>query len=121
MTVMKNFLWLRTGAKRTAVPEYTGEKVRRWMREDLDCPQAQAVRLQVERLSTYLHEPRFRARYKGLESYYYRLPSILSMYLRGLSIEEIADYYRPVFTTFGVTHSIEIVAEHIAQRLNKGV
>ena len=100
--------------------EFTAESVRRWMREDADSEQAACVRGQVERLNLYLHEPRLRARYKGLESYYTRMPAILSMYARGRSLDEIAEYYRPVLTTYGVDRSLDILSEHIARRLNEG-
>ncbi len=118
---MKTLWSLRAGAKRSTVAhEYTRETVRYWLREDLDSVQARRVRSQVERVGSYLYDSRLKTRYRGLESYQNRLPSILSMYLRGLSIEEIAAHYRPVFTAYGVDRSLDILADHIAYRLNRG-
>jgi hypothetical protein len=92
------------------------------MQEDPNHPQARRVRAQVERIGTYMHEPRLRARYKGLENYHSRLPSILTMSMRGLSPDEVAAYYgTPTITTYGVTRSLQIVSEHIAKRLNQGL
>lgn len=96
------------------------ESVRYWLKEDPDSLQARQVRRQIERVGSYLYDPRLRMRYRGLESYHNRMPSILSMYLRGASIEEIADYYRPVFTTYGIGRSLDILSAYIADRLNRG-
>lgn len=89
------------------------------MREELGTAQAERVRGQVERVGIYMHEPKLVAKYKGLENYHRRLHSILWMYLRGSSEEEIADYYSPQFTAYGVTRSLDILSAHIADRLNK--
>ena len=100
--------------------QYTAESVKYWMRAEPDCTQAMYVRRQLESVGSFVHEPKLRARYRGLESYHKRLPLIVSMYVRGSSIEEIADYYKPVFTDYGVTRSLDILSGHIADRLNKG-
>ncbi len=119
---MRPFAKLGTAPWRVKPPrEYTAESVRRWLREEPDSPQAQRVCRQVERLGMYIHDPKLRSKFRGLESYYNRLPSIVSMYLRGKSTEDIADYYRPVFTAYGVAHSLDILCAHIADRLHKDV
>ncbi|MDQ3855090.1 MAG: hypothetical protein M3281_01680 [Chloroflexota bacterium] len=117
---MKSLWSLRTGARaRTVSQEFTRENVRAWLRSSSDTRQARLVRGEVERVGLYLHDPRLHARYKGLENYHRRLPSILSLYLRGRSVEEIAEQYKPVFTAYGVDHSLDILCEHIAYRLNR--
>lgn len=118
--MLKSILGLRAGPSKSGVPrEFTGEKVRYFLRSEPDSPQAEQVRWHLERVCTYMHDPALRAKYRGLEGYHNRLPSIISMYLRGRSVDDIADYYKPVFTTYGIERALEILSEHIADRLNK--
>lgn len=117
---MKAFWSLTTNPLKSKIPpKYTVESVRRCFQEEPDSAQAKEVRWQLERISSYMHDPKLRSKYKGLETYHSRLPSILSMYLRGWSVEQIADYYKPVYTTYGIERSLHLLSEHIAERLNK--
>lgn len=110
--------WKQQGRGRT--PKYTAETVRRLLREESRSTEADRVRRQVESLPSYLYDPKFRTCFRGLENYHARLPSVVSMYLRGMSVEEIAQYYRPVFTVYGITRSLDALCEYIAARLNSG-
>lgn len=115
--------WLRTAhpLRSQSGCEYTAQSVRRWLREDLESSQAQRVCRQVERLNVYAHDRRLASRYRGMESYHKRLPMIVSTYMRGGSLDEIADLYRPVLTPYGVNLTIDILCDYIAWRLNKGL
>lgn len=84
-----------------------------------DPARVERVRDQLERLPSYLHDAELTARFRGLESYHGRMPALLSMYLRGKSIEQIAAHYRPVLTPYGVERAFEILFAYMALRLNE--
>lgn len=93
----------------------------RQARPELDPRAVQAIDRMLATLPRVVAEERLARRHPGFARYLDALPRIVFLASRGLSSDEIANQLTFIATDFGVDTILDLVAQTIAARTNRGL
>jgi hypothetical protein len=102
-------------------PRYRAAEVLTYLRGDEAGANAAEIAREVQRLPTILRESGVRRRFDGYQRYFDVLPRIIFLYHRRVPVAQIAEDLSILATEVGVEAVIVIVANLVAERLNRSL